>query len=91
VLADPAKTFQKLHRRRDTMLEELKPPENNICALAKKRLELSETDQAILDDALANTNWAAHSLHFALKDLGFHVSKDLLGHHRKGACKCYKI
>jgi len=39
---------------------------------------------------LADTTWASHSLYFALKELGFHVSKDLIGHHRNGVCKCYK-
>ena len=74
------------------MLEELKLPDKmKLCSLGVKRLDLSETDRNILDEALEDKNWAAHSLHFALRDLGFHVSKDLIGNHRKGACKCYKI
>ena len=74
------------------MLEGLKAPANkNLCILAVNRLKLSESDQAILDEALADSAWASHSLHFALKEQGFHVSKDLIGTHRKGVCKCYKI
>jgi len=81
-----------MHRGHDTMLEGLKAPaKTKLCALGAKRLDLSESDQAILDEALADSAWASHSLHFALKEQGFHVSKDLIGTHRKGVCKCYRI
>jgi len=80
-----------MHRGHDTMLEGLKAPvKTKLCALAARRLDLSDSDQEILDNALADTTWASHSLYFALKELGFHVSKDLIGHHRNGVCKCYK-
>jgi hypothetical protein len=74
------------------MLEGLKAPaKDKLCALASKRLDLSDSDQEMLDSALADHTWATHSLHFALKELGFHISKDLIGFHRKRVCKCYKI
>jgi hypothetical protein len=40
---------------------------------------------------LQDASWASHSLHYALKEQGFHVSKDLIVTHRKGVCKCYRI
>jgi len=66
------------------MLEGLKAPvKTKLCALAARRLDLSDSDQEMLDNALADTTWASHSLYFALKELGFHVSKDLIGHHKE--------
>jgi len=81
-----------MHRGRDTMLEGLKAPvASKLCALGARRLNLSDSDKELLDNALADTTWATHSLYFALKELGFHVSKDLIGFHRNEVCKCYKI
>jgi len=62
------------------MLEGLKAPvASKLCALGARRLNLSDSDKELLDNALADTSWATHSLYFALKELGFHVSKDLIG------------
>lgn len=73
------------------MLENLGEPQSkHLCAFAKKMRELSESDQKILEEALANPEWGNMLLTRRLNELGFVVYRDTLTRHRNKECACVR-
>jgi hypothetical protein len=73
------------------MLEGLEPKsKDRLCILVSKaQKELSESDQKILFDAIADEDkWSGNALSTALRDRGFAVHKNAVRDHRRGECPC---
>ena len=74
------------------MLEDLvPPPSSRSCRVGQILSELDEKDQAILQDALADSmRWSSHALMNALKSRGLPISIHPILNHRRGLCRCSK-
>ena len=72
------------------MLEGLTPPVRVMpCAVRTIMDTLSESDQKILRDALANEEaWGNTALSKALTDRGLRISEKPIRKHRGGYCSC---
>lgn len=72
------------------MLEDLTPPARIFpCAVRTLREQLSDSDQAILDAALANqTLWPNNMLARELSKRGLTISDKPIRKHRSGVCSC---
>ena len=69
---------------------DLKPAkEETGCKIARIANQLDKADRKVYLDAIADTDtWSAYALEIALKQRGIFVSNDMIGLHRKGACRC---
>jgi hypothetical protein len=73
------------------MLENLGEPQSkSVCKLVMKMRELDESDQKILEDALADPAWGNSLLTRRLNELGFTVYRDTLTRHRNKECACVR-
>jgi hypothetical protein len=73
------------------MLENLGTPDSKrLCTMAKKMRDLDESDQKILEDALANPEWGNLLLTRRLTELGFPIARDTLTRHRNKECACVR-
>lgn len=75
------------------MLEGLEPPKNRAvyCKVAQVMQDLSESDQKILTDAIADKDrWAAKSLSNALRGKGLSIADTTIAKHRNKVCACYR-
>lgn len=64
----------------------------NGCKLGALRKSLDESDQKILDDALANVDgFSTNSLYQGLRNLGFDVGYQTVYRHRRGLCACGRV
>jgi hypothetical protein len=72
------------------MLEDLTPPEYiTPCAVRTLLQKLDESDQKILQDALANQQaWGNSALAKALTDRGLRISEKPIRKHRGRYCSC---
>lgn len=71
------------------MLEGLSKPKNDrLCGVMAKRKTLDESDQRILDEALADPEWSSYQLQIALASLGFRTAIETIRKHRAGNCIC---
>jgi hypothetical protein len=59
------------------------------CKVGRIAEHLDDEDSKTYLDAINDTiNWSAYALEIALKQRGIFVSNDMIGLHRKGACRC---
>lgn len=75
------------------MLEGLTPPllSNRSCKVAQVAENLSETDRAILLQAIDNkAEWPIKTLSRALNERGLSISDTPLTNHRAKSCACYR-
>ena len=78
------------------MLEGLRPLNNtrtrqDLCKVSTTLLELSETDFAILTEAINDhIGWPAFGLERALSERGVILSDDTIRKHRKKICCCFR-
>jgi aspartokinase len=72
------------------MLEGLTPPERVFsCLVRKLRESLDESDQRILDLAIADgDSWPSKTLAVALTERGLPISDKPIRKHRAGLCSC---
>ena len=71
------------------MLEGLeKRQQKRSCIVRTRRDELSDSDKAILDEALTSGEYTAYQLHVALADKGLKIAADSIRRHMKGICSC---
>jgi len=72
------------------MLEDMQPPIRIAsCAVRKIREGLNETDQAILDKAIADENiWPSKTLASALTGKGLPITDKPIRKHRNAECSC---
>lgn len=61
------------------------------CAVRTLLESLSEADQVILRDNLANENIAHYALAQALKSVGIVIADSTVTRHRQGRCSCSRI
>jgi len=75
-----------------SVLEGMKPHKQRYpCRVATIKEELSEKDNAILDDALADRNtWTNYGLSKALTDRGITCNEKTIRKHREKACSCWR-
>lgn len=73
------------------MLEDLKPPViGRSCKVALEASRLSEKDQKILFEAIADaTAWPVKTLSRALSEKGVMLSDSPITNHRKKTCVCF--
>lgn len=75
------------------MLENLRPPEKfkGSCKVATEAQKLSESDQKILFDAVADReSWPVKTLARELSNLGIQISDSPITSHRAKSCACYR-
>ena len=59
------------------------------CKVARIAHHLDDEDRKIYLKAIEDREtWSAYALEIALKQRGIFVSNDMIGLHRKGACRC---
>lgn len=59
------------------------------CKIDRQRRKLDDSDQKILDSALADTEtWSDYHLAKALKARGLEMNETSLKRHRQGLCAC---
>jgi hypothetical protein len=59
------------------------------CKVARIAQHLDKADRDTYLSAIDDTEtWSAYALEIALKQRGIFVSNDMIGLHRKGACRC---
>lgn len=74
------------------MLEDLKPPYlHKVCKVKQIRDSLDPSDQKILDDAIASSEWSNFALARELSRRGLRISRETLANHERKACNCSKI
>ena len=75
------------------MLENLRPPEKfkGSCKVATEAQKLSESDQKILFDAVADReSWPVKTLARELSNRGIQISDSPITSHRAKSCACYR-
>jgi hypothetical protein len=75
------------------MLEDLAPPVRiTACAVRKLRSNLDESDQQILDKAIADQeSWPHKTLASALTQKGLLITEKPIRKHRLNECSCNRI
>lgn len=74
-----------------SLLGGLQPPPKRVpmCKMSAVRATLVQTDQKILDDALANfEDWPTDVLVRELKKRGLDIGRETVRAHRRGDCVC---
>lgn len=75
------------------MLEGLTPPKNKseFCKVERVMSGLSESDQAILNEALDNVDiWPHATLSKAIRQRGVSLADVTIANHRKRSCACFR-
>lgn len=75
------------------MLEDLKPNSSNryMCGVERLRLELDESDQKILLDAVMDyKTWSVNGLTSALRAKGLKITDKPIKRHRDRLCNCFE-
>ena len=75
-----------------SVLEGMKPHKQQYpCRIATLKKELSDSDVAILEDALADVQtWTHYGLSKALNDRGITCNEKTIRKHRDKGCACWR-